>query len=85
MDKPIVVSGSSTPTSAWTLVRYVLVFLGGLAVAKGVLPVDTDINALIGTVAAAASALFGVYQSWKNNEQKKMMAKAVPDSVAKVT
>lgn len=78
----IQVNQSSLPTTIMTVMRYILTALGGLLLTKGILPVGTDVNAIIGSVLIVISTVYGSYKAWKNNEQKKTMEPYTPDSIA---
>lgn len=82
---PIEVNPNPLPASLATLLRYVLTFVGGLAVSKGVLPADSDVNELVGAVVAVAATAYGIWRTIRNKKELVVAAEAAPNSVATVT
>lgn len=80
---PIMV-GSTRVTTTMTAVRYLMVFAGGTLVSRGYLT-DTELNDVVGAVLIIVPTVWGAYIAWRNNNQKKTMAQALPDSIAQVT
>lgn len=83
MSSPIMV-GSTTTSTILAVVRYLMVALGGVLVAKGYLT-DEQLNDIVGGLLVLIPAMWGAYLTWRNNNQKKQMARALPDSIAQVT
>lgn len=83
MASPIMV-GSTTTSTILAVVRYLMVALGGVLVAKGYLT-DEQLNDIVGGLLVLIPAMWGAYLTWRNNNQKKQMARALPDSIAQVT
>ena len=81
-ESQIKVPDSSLPTTAATLIRYVLTALGTLMVTKGILPVDSDVETTVGAILVVISTGYGAWRSYKNNEDKKTMEPYAPAKVA---
>lgn len=79
----IIVNGNSTSPVIATILRYVLMAGAGFFVSKGYLN-DGDAETIVGGIVAVLVALYGAYITYRNNEQKKVLASVVPDSVATV-
>lgn len=81
---PIVVNADPTLASLGTTARYVLAFLGGVLVNKGILPADTDIQALVGGLIGMASLGYGLYRTIANKKVLVTVAQSAPDTTAVV-
>ena len=79
----IIVDPNSVPKAVMTGAQYLVAMATSFALGRGWLSADAVAQialALPGIVAVA----WGIYKTWKNNEQKKVMADHVPDAVAVV-
>jgi hypothetical protein len=85
MDKTITVPESGTVGALGTVIRYLLTALGTLLATKQILPSDTDVPQLVGTILAVGSTIYGLYKQIKHHRERVVLATAVPDSIAKVT
>ena len=83
MADPIVVHESPLPSSAATLLRYVLTAIGGLLVSRGYFD-EALLNDVIGAVLIIAPAAYGVYRTVFNKRQLVIAATAAPNAVAMV-
>jgi F0F1-type ATP synthase assembly protein I len=83
VEKPVTVRASAIPEQTLTLIRYVLVMLGGIFVSKGWLS-DSDLNALIGALLIILPTIVGIVKDKRNQAVQVTLAKALPDEVARV-
>jgi ABC-type nickel/cobalt efflux system permease component RcnA len=81
-EKPILVPSSSIPLSITTLLRYLVVALGGYLVAKGFVSKEEWIE-IASAILIIVPTLWGMVATVRNNQQKKLMASHLPDSIAK--
>lgn len=79
----VIVPASPVPEQALTLLRYVLVTIGGVFVSKGWLN-DADLNTLVGGLLIVLPTLWGIIRTYRNNAAQKAMARQLPDAVAMV-
>jgi hypothetical protein len=83
VEQPVIVPSSAVPEQVTTLLRYVLVTLGGVFVSKGWLS-DSDLNALVGAVLIIGPTVYGIIKTKRSNAVQQTLADKLPDSVAQV-
>lgn len=81
---PIEVSPNSLPTTIMTVLRYILTAFGALLVSKHILPIDTNIEQIVGALLIVANAGYGGFKSFQHNEEKKTMEPYAPNTIAKL-
>lgn len=83
IEPPVTVPASPVPDTTITLIRYILVTIGGVFVSKGWIS-DADLSSIIGAALIIIPTLYGVIRSHRNHKIQKKMANALPDCVARV-
>lgn len=79
---PIVIDRSPVTDQLTSLIRAVLIMLGTSLIARGWLPADADINALVGGAITVGAAAWGVIKATRRKQELVTAGKAAPDAVA---
>jgi len=81
-DHMIIVPNSSVAKQAAALTRYAMTAVGAYALGRGYVAADTMalISVILVTVLPGA---YGIYETWRSNEQKKALAEHAPNGEIK--
>lgn len=82
MEKPIEIPSTDTAPAVVTLMRYLLVALGGWLISRGWMEQE-QLDTLVPIVLVAVPTIVGVWKTITKNREGRTMASLLHDSIAK--
>lgn len=82
-DPPLIVSDQTVPTTLWTIIRYAITAIGGLAVGRNWIS-DQNLQDILGVAGMVIPNLIGAYLSHRNKVRLITAARSAHNDVAVV-